>query len=123
VATISPPMMATAIGPQKTLRVSGIIARMAAAAVSMIGRKRRTVEPTIASQGGMPAFSVLLDLVDENHRVAHDHSRKRDDAEVGDEAEGNLEEQQRAATPINPSGAVSSTSNMRPTFCNWIISR
>jgi hypothetical protein len=50
-------MIATAIGPQKTLRVSGIIARIAAAAVSMIGRKRRTVDPTIASQAGLPAFS------------------------------------------------------------------
>ena len=38
-------MMATAIGPQNTERASGIIARMAASAVSMIGRNRRTAEP------------------------------------------------------------------------------
>ncbi len=34
VATTSPPMMLTAIGPQNTWRVSGIMARMAAEAVS-----------------------------------------------------------------------------------------
>ncbi len=38
VATIKPPMMAIAIGPQKTLLESGIIASTAAAAVKMIGR-------------------------------------------------------------------------------------
>src|SRR5262245_44675820 len=55
VATVSPPMMATAIGPQKLLRVSGIIARIAAAAVSRIGRKRRTVDSITASHGEWPA--------------------------------------------------------------------
>ena len=49
VATISPPMMATAIGPKNTLRDSGIIARTAASAVSTIGRKRRTVDSMIAT--------------------------------------------------------------------------
>ena len=34
VATISPPMMATAIGPQNTLRDNGIMASMAAAEVA-----------------------------------------------------------------------------------------
>jgi hypothetical protein len=37
VATIKPPMMAIAIGPQKTLRDKGIMAKTAAAAVKMIG--------------------------------------------------------------------------------------
>jgi hypothetical protein len=37
VATIRPPIIAMAIGPQKTLLESGIIARTAAAAVRMIG--------------------------------------------------------------------------------------
>ena len=48
-------MIATAIGPKKTLRVSGIIARIAASAVSTIGRKRRTVASMIAFQAGCPA--------------------------------------------------------------------
>src|SRR3954447_14884762 len=52
VATSSPPMIATAIGPQKLLRVRGIIARIAAAAVSMIGRNRRTVDSIMAVQSG-----------------------------------------------------------------------
>ena len=47
-------MMATAIGPQKTLRDKGIIASTAAAAVRMIGRNRRTAASTIASQVGTP---------------------------------------------------------------------
>ena len=42
VATIRPPMMATAMGPQKTLRDRGIMAKTAAAAVSTMGRKRLT---------------------------------------------------------------------------------
>ena len=48
VATIRPPMIATAIGPKNTLRDSGIIASTAASAVSTIGRKRRTVASMIA---------------------------------------------------------------------------
>ena len=54
-ATISPPMIATAIGPKNTLRDSGIIASTAASAVSTIGRKRRTVASMIACQRSSPA--------------------------------------------------------------------
>src|SRR5574344_2745227 len=52
VATTSPPMMATAIGPQNTLRDSGIMASTAAAAVKTIGRRRRTADSTMASHVG-----------------------------------------------------------------------
>ena len=48
-------MMATAIGPQKMLRDSGIIASTAAAAVSAIGRSRWVAASTIASQVERPA--------------------------------------------------------------------
>ena len=41
-------MIATAIGPKKSERVNGIIASIAASAVSAIGRKRRTVASMIA---------------------------------------------------------------------------
>ena len=51
VAPNSPPAIAIAIGPQNVLGISGIIAKMAAAAVSMIGRKRSTAESMIAVQG------------------------------------------------------------------------
>src|SRR5271168_5130684 len=44
VATDRPPMMVKAIGPQKALCESGIIARIAASAVSATGRARRMVE-------------------------------------------------------------------------------
>ena len=57
VATVSPPMMAIAWGPKKSLRDSGIMARMAAAAVNRMGRKRRTVDSTMADQVSRPAFS------------------------------------------------------------------
>ena len=95
VATISPPMIATAIGPQKTLRDSGIIASTAAAAVRTIGRQRRTAASTIAVAAGDAAGAVLLDLVDQDHRVAHDHAHQRDHAEQRDEAERPVEQQQR----------------------------
>src|SRR5690349_21571739 len=55
VATISPPMIATAIGPKNTLRDNGIIAKTAASAVNTIGRNRRTVASIIACQGLSPA--------------------------------------------------------------------
>src|SRR5258708_37162049 len=54
VAEIRPPIIATAIGPQKFERDSGIIASTAASAVSTIGLKRRTVASTIASHCGWP---------------------------------------------------------------------
>ena len=50
VAAIRPPMMASAIGPQKGEPASGISARTAADAVSTIGLKRRTAEPMMASR-------------------------------------------------------------------------
>ena len=48
-------MIATAIGPQNVLPMSGIIARIAAAAVSMIGRNRMIADSTMASQGFSPS--------------------------------------------------------------------
>jgi hypothetical protein len=43
VATNRPPIIVMAIGPQKMLRASGIMPKMAARAVSTTGRARRTV--------------------------------------------------------------------------------
>jgi len=45
------------------LRESGIIASTAAAAVSTMGRKRRTADSTMAVQVGTPPRALLLDLV------------------------------------------------------------
>ena len=50
VAIKIPPASATAIGPQKTLDIRGSIARIAAAAVSMIGRNLVTAALIMASQ-------------------------------------------------------------------------
>src|SRR5215469_2716481 len=55
VATASPPMIANAIGPQKTVGAIGIIPRMAADAVSKIGRVRWIAAVTTASHVFMPA--------------------------------------------------------------------
>ena len=52
---MSPPIIATAMGPKKSLRVNGISASTAAAAVNTIGRNRRTVAPITESHGVCPA--------------------------------------------------------------------
>ena len=56
VATRSPLAIATAIGPQKELVMRGIIPNIAAAAVSIIGLKRRIADSPIASHGVYPAL-------------------------------------------------------------------
>ena len=48
-------MIEIAIGPQNTLRVGGVIASTAAAAVRTTGRARRTVASTIACRSAWPA--------------------------------------------------------------------
>ena len=48
-------MIAIAIGPQNTENASGTKAKIAAAAVSTIGRERRMVASTIAVLGVLPA--------------------------------------------------------------------
>jgi hypothetical protein len=61
VATKSPPAIATAMGPQKTLETKGSMPRIAAAAVSMMGRKRLTVALMITSHNGsFPWFTLLF---------------------------------------------------------------
>ena len=80
-------MMVIAIGPQNAERDSGIIARIAASAVSTTGRARRTVASTMASLRVRPWDDVGLDLVDQDHRVAHDHAGQRDQPEQRHEAE------------------------------------
>ena len=121
VATISPPMMATAIGPQNTLRDSGIIASTAAAAVRMMGG---SAAPPLDDRipGGDAALAVVLDLVDQDHRVAHDHAHQRDHAQQRHEAEGPVQQQQRAATPAMPIGPVRNTSTARLKLCSCSIS-
>lgn len=55
VATLRPPMIAIAIGPQNTLRVSGIIANTVASAVSITGRARWMAASNIAPHTSSPS--------------------------------------------------------------------
>lgn len=52
-------MIVIAIGPQNAERDRGIMARMAASAVSTTGRARRTVASTIASRRVRPEVTSL----------------------------------------------------------------
>ena len=121
-ATNSPPMMATAIGPKKALRESGIMARMAAAAVRMIGRKRRTVEPTMACQLGMPAFSswsIWSIRITELRMIMPDSAIV---PSMATKPKGLPKSNKAIVTPMIPSGAVSTTITVREKFCNCSIS-
>ncbi len=60
---------------KKILRDNGIIASTAASAVNTIGRKRRMVAPIDRIPRLMPSLNVLLNLVNQDQRVTHDHSR------------------------------------------------
>lgn len=116
-------MIVTAIGPQKAERDSGIMASTAASAVRITGRARRTVASTIAVRRFDLASSfILLDLIDQNNGVAHDHAGERDHAEQRDETERRVENREPTAAPIMPSGAVENTSANREKLCNCIIS-
>ena len=110
VAITMPPIIATAIGPKKSLRTSGISASTAAAAVSTIGRKRRTVAPTTASHGACPAAMswsiwstrmIELRMMMPGERDRPEHARRSRTACRTRAA--------RATTPMRPSGAVSTT--------------
>ena len=66
---------------------------------------------------------VVVDLVDQDHGVAHDHAGERDQAEQRDEAERPVRRSSSApVAPIRPSGAVTNTSASREKLCSWIIS-
>src|SRR5271166_1295473 len=56
VATIKPPMIAKAIGPQNIVDAMGIKPRTVDMAVSMIGRKRDNVASMTAFQASLPSF-------------------------------------------------------------------
>src|SRR5260221_9751147 len=66
------------------------------------GGKRGQHDRPEAPHGGVddriplrvPRLDVLLDLVHQNHRVAHDHAEQRDDTQVGDKAERHVPGQQ-----------------------------
>ena len=115
-------MMAIAIGPQNTEKASGTRARMAAAAVSRIGRARRTVASTIAAAGGLPALMscsiwstsmTLLRMMIPASAINPSVATKPNGAPLSSS---------EAGTPIRPSGAVSSTIATRPNDCSCTMS-
>jgi len=101
VATSNPPMIATAIGPKNALRDSGSSpgSRPARSARSA-GTPHRRLDDRLPRLAALAA--VLFDLVNQDHRVAHDHARQRDCAEHRHEPERHPEHQQNSVTPISP---------------------
>ena len=87
--------MAKAIGPQKTSRAIGIMPRMAAAAVSRIGRRRCRWRSITASQAGLPCgegSSICTTRITELRMMM---PISADDAQDGDEPHRLPREQQR----------------------------
>ena len=115
-------MMAIAIGPHSSLRVSGIMASTAAAAVSMIGRKRRTADSRIAIHGWWPAsmsWRIWSTRITElrmsmpNRAMMPSWATKPIGARKASSA---------PTTPIMPSGAVSRTIAVLEKLCSCSMS-
>ncbi len=121
VATIRPPMMATAIGPQNTERDSGIMASTAAAAVSTMGRMRRTALSTMASQAGIPlarSCSIWSIRITELRWIMPMSAITPSSAT---KPNGRFSASSAPATPAMPSGPVRNTSMARLKLCSCSI--
>ena len=122
VATTSPPMMATAMGPQNTLRDSGIMASTAAAAVSTMGRSRRTAASMMASHAGTPrarSSSIWSIRITELRWIMPMSAITPSSAT---KPKGRPNTSNAAATPAIPSGPVRNTSIARLKLCSCNIS-
>ena len=123
VATTNPPMIATAIGPQNTLRDKGIIASTAAAAVSTMGRMRRTADSTIASQAGTPrarSCSIWSIRITELRWIMPISAITPSKAT---KPNGRFKSSSAPATPAIPRGPVRNTNIERLKLCNCNISK
>ena len=115
-------MMATASGPQNTLRVSGIIARIAVAAVSTTGRARRTADSITASHAGTP-FAVSCSIWSiriTEFRMSIPASAITPSRALNPNGAWNSSSADTA--PISPSGEMMNTSNSFLNPCTWNIS-
>ena len=115
-------MIATAIGPQKLEPDSGIIARIAAAAVNRIGRMRRTVASITAVHGGCPASmscSIWSTRMIELRMIIPNSAMK---PSIATKPNGTLPTKRNNVTPMMASGAVSSTSRVLLMLCRWSMS-
>ncbi len=84
-------------------------ARIAASAVSRTGRARCTVASTTAWNGFEPRLLVMMDLANQDQRIAHQDPRQGDQAHQGIDAKRLIEQQQRRDHANQPSGAVRKT--------------
>ena len=94
VATVSPPMIANAIGPQNTVGAIGIIPSVAAAAVSRMGRVRWIAGSHHRVPHMLPGLNLPPNLVDKDNRIARDHPDQRQHAENRNETQRRLRQQQ-----------------------------
>ena len=123
VAKNRPEPIATAIGPQNRLEMSGIMAKMAAAAVSRIGRRRLSVAFMIASQRFSPAaicWSIWSIRIIEFRIIMPD---KASMPSWTAKPIGFPVKKRPMATPIRPRGAVSRVKIIFDMFCNCSIKR
>src|SRR5438132_1387847 len=76
-----PPIMESAIGPQKTCGAIGIMPKLAAAAVSRIGRMRCCVASTTAVQRSWPSASIssicAIRMIEFRRKLLNDGRRLR----------------------------------------------
>ena len=115
-------MIAIAIGPQNTLRLSGIMARMAAAAVSTTGRARRTLASTTAVQRAAPAamsWSIWSTRITALRMIMPPSAITPSSAT---KPKGAWKASRAGTTPIRPSGAVRKTMPTRRKLCSCTIS-
>src|SRR5450830_100453 len=121
VAMIKPPIIATAIGPQKTERDKGIIASTAAAAVNMIGRNRHTADSMTAVQGSTPASiscSIWSIKITELRMIITKSAITPNGAT---KPNGRCKMSNAIAAPATPKGPVKNTSNAREKLCSCNI--
>ena len=115
-------MIATAIGPQNWLRDSGIIASTDAAAVSRIGRQRRTAASTIADQVSTPrslSRSIWSTRITELRMIMPTSAMTPSWAT---KPNGRCSTSRAAAAPMKPSGPVRKTSSEREKLLSCSIS-
>src|SRR5271165_1697617 len=122
VATIKPPMIAKAIGPQNIVDAMGIKPRTVDMAVSMIGRKRDNVASMTAFQASLPSFRsastcsmritplrAIMPVSERTPRMATNPSALSNRSSA-------------PTTPIRPIGTTLRTRKTRLKLCNCIMS-
>ena len=119
VATSKPPLKAMANGLQNTDPMRGIMPKIAAIAVSMIGRKRSVAELIIASRGSWPSalwISIWSNKIMELRMIIPERAII---PRIAIKPNGVLVILSANTTPISPNGAVSRAIIMRAIRFNW----